>query len=156
MTIRAQLDLLVAGLAAFASQFGADVQAVASDEDVQAKIENGGSGLLVFVGFRGEVCTHKDALTVQRNFRVAIARPYGWAGRRETNLVAGGDGKPAMFDLIESARDALLLVEFGEQEEWEPRYVGADPVPMEEQEWDLWTLDIEAGTQLDGNTAADS
>jgi len=95
---------------------------------------------------RGEF---EEAGFVDRTFWVVISRSRGLKLEPGASLTDGVSGGPAMFDIVDDARDVLRGLEFApETTEVHIDYKGAEPFSVEGYLTDAYKLEFSIGTQL--------
>jgi len=129
VTIRAQLEFIRDALADWARDFGG-LALVASDPlDALVRLQQGPAkpvALAIFLGERPFSESSDRTFLVERTYQVALSRGTGLPATKSDSLMKETGARPAMYDLLESARDLIanLVFPLGEDEA-----EGAQPDP---------------------------
>lgn len=158
MTTKAQLIALKAALVIWGGPLGAQIDVGACISELFGMFAEGApQGLRVKILFAGETKRgeFEEAGMVDRNFTIVMKTPKSMA--READDTKESNATRPPYDLVESLRDALRAVQFGDPDnadgtnttEVTPDYKGTGIFQTPTQgAVDGYQLDISIGTQL--------
>lgn len=155
MTIAQQLTILVSGLEEWARENKASVK-IAHDVPHLFKILGDSPGSVrVAVLFAGETIRDEkfaDVIgRVDRKFWVAFSRGYNLENYPGKSLVEGLAGGQAMFDLVESGRQALRDLRFEDTDEPVPYFKSIELLTFEGVTLDAYRVEIELAADIGDN-----